>query len=354
VPPGEPPVAGPSWANGARIRGPVAVCTLGSPDLVAVLARASGVSLVGCLRTANLGIAQIVRAILDRPWVRHLVVCGRDSPLFRQGQSLVALIRSGVDPADHRIVDALGHLPYLADLDLADVDAFRRQIVLSDLRGVEDPRLLAQHVGGLMASTDSYVPAARRARRPSFKDLHPVGRRQPIATAGDGFFVISTTRRPKQVVVEHYHPDLRPAHRLRGRRAESLLLGILGAGLVRSVGHAGYLGAELAKAETALRLGLTYEQDRPLRQAPADGTGGSVHKTIDTCEEFSQLIAKTVGAAETVLKPEVPLVEQLEVDSLRMMELAVVLEQDLGLTLRDDLDLRTSTPAELYQQYTDG
>src|SRR5204863_6030021 len=118
VPPGEPAVAGSSWAGGSRIRGPVAVCTLGSPDLVAVLARASGVSLAGCLRTANLGIAQIVRAVLGRPWVRHLVVCGRDSPLFQQGQSLVALIRSGVDPADHRIVDARGHLPYLADLDL--------------------------------------------------------------------------------------------------------------------------------------------------------------------------------------------------------------------------------------------
>ena len=355
MPPGEPPDAGPSWVPGPLVRGPVAVCTLGSPDLVPVLARAGGVSLAGCLRTANLGIAQIVRAVLDRPWVRHLVVCGRDSPLFHQGQSLVALVLSGVDPADHRIVGARGHLPFLPDLDLADVDAFRRQISLSDLRGEVDPHRLEQHIGSLVAGADPCLPAPHRVRRPVFHDLRPVGRREPIATAGEGFFVISVNRRPKEVVLEHYHPDLRPAHRLRGRRAESLLLGILGAGLVRSAGHAGYLGAELAKAETALRLGLIYEQDRPLRRAPADDpTGGTVPDPIGTREEFSQLIARTVGAAGTVLEPDVALAEQLSVDSMRMMELAIVLEQDLGLTLGEDLDLRMSTPAELFRQYVDG
>jgi tetrahydromethanopterin S-methyltransferase subunit A len=29
--------------------------------------------------------------------------------------------------------------------------------------------------------------------------------------------------------------------------------------------HAGYLGVELAKAETALKLSLKYTQDQPLR-----------------------------------------------------------------------------------------
>ena len=44
-----------------------------------------------------------------------------------------------------------------------------------------------------------------------------------------------------------------------------MLLGFIREGLVSELTHAGYLGAELAKAETALRLGLHYEQDRPLR-----------------------------------------------------------------------------------------
>src|SRR5262249_32922099 len=42
--------------------------------------------------------------------------------------------------------------------------------------------------------------------------------------------------------------------------------------LVTQLDHAGYLGAELAKAETALRLGLRYVQDRPLRATPPTAT----------------------------------------------------------------------------------
>jgi len=35
--------------------------------------------------------------------------------------------------------------------------------------------------------------------------------------------------------------------------------------LISQKSHAGYLGVELAKVETALGLKLNYEQDRPLR-----------------------------------------------------------------------------------------
>ena len=50
-----------------------------------------------------------------------------------------------------------------------------------------------------------------------------------------------------------------------------MLLGLLRDGLVTQLSHAGYLGEELAKAQTALQFGLRYDQDRPLmpREAPA-------------------------------------------------------------------------------------
>jgi hypothetical protein len=44
-----------------------------------------------------------------------------------------------------------------------------------------------------------------------------------------------------------------------------MLLGLLRDGLVTQLSHAGYLGEELAKAQTALQFGLRYDQDRPLR-----------------------------------------------------------------------------------------
>ena len=67
------------------------------------------------------------------------------------------------------------------------------------------------------------------------------------------------------IIVRHYLPDNTPAHIMRGRNSEAVLLGLLREDLISQMSHAGYLGAELIKAETALRLGLHYEQDQPLR-----------------------------------------------------------------------------------------
>jgi len=44
-----------------------------------------------------------------------------------------------------------------------------------------------------------------------------------------------------------------------------MLLGLVRENLVSQLSHAGYLGAELAKAEAAILLDLRYEQDQPLR-----------------------------------------------------------------------------------------
>jgi acyl carrier protein len=357
--------------------GSVAVCTLGSTELVPVLRAVGCVGLAGSLRTANLGIEQIIWAVLRRPWIRHLVVCGRDSPLFRQGQSLVALVRCGIDRADHRIVGAAGHLPFLRGVLAEEVDAFRRQVTLTDLRDVVDAGDLRRRVAALaahaqpngsavgaspngsVAGTPPGGSATDRAagrwpgRRRRFRELPAAGRREPVTSAGEGFFVVSVSRCLRQITVEHYHADLAPGHRLRGHGAEPLLLGLVGAGLVRSPAHAGYLGAELAKAEIALRLGLEYEQDRPLRRPPvgSPATGGT-KGMINSVEQFARFIAETVGAGDVTLKPDQPLNGQLAVDSIRMMELAVALEQDLGVDLPEDLDLRMATAASLYHQYT--
>jgi hypothetical protein len=49
----------------------------------------------------------------------------------------------------------------------------------------------------------------------------------------------------------------------------------LGIELVTQPGQAGYLGAELVKPEAAMRLGLRYEQDKPLRACGSAGNEGS-------------------------------------------------------------------------------
>ena len=105
---------------------------------------------------------------------------------------------------------------------------------------------------------------AQAAQR-SFTVIAPGGRREPLWYDPKGFFVISVDAPVSEIVVQHYERDYTPAHEMRGHSAESIVLGLLREELVSQLSHAGYLGAELAKAETALRLGLRYQQDRPLR-----------------------------------------------------------------------------------------
>jgi acyl carrier protein len=68
---------------------------------------------------------------------------------------------------------------------------------------------------------------------------------------------------------------------------------------------------------------------------------------------FLHRLADTLEPAAT-LAPDRPLGDQLAVDSARLMELAIVLEQDLGMRLPDDVDLRALTPAGLYADYRAG
>src|SRR5437879_13817594 len=77
--------------------------------------------------------------------------------------------------------------------------------------------------------------------------------------------MISLDREKEEIVLRHYLPDHTPAHEMRGRGATSMLLGLLMEGLGTQLSHAGDLGEELAKAQTALQFGLRYDQDRPLR-----------------------------------------------------------------------------------------
>ncbi len=56
----------------------------------------------------------------------------------------------------------------------------------------------------------------------------------------------------------------KPAIRVTGNKAEDVYKELIGRGLVKDPGHSAYLGKELYKAETALRLGKDYVQDGEL------------------------------------------------------------------------------------------
>ncbi|MFF7024694.1 phosphopantetheine-binding protein [Streptomyces klenkii] len=349
----------------------VAVCTLSSRELVGPLARLPGVALAGTLMTANLGIEEIVRALARDHTVRGLLVCGRDSPRFQAGQSLVALFRRGLRPGSARIPGATGHLPVLRSVTRREVEEVRARVELVDLRGERDPLELSTAVAALLAAVRDTTAGDRLPAGgpdsgaapyapplPAFGLLHPVGRRKPLANGIDGFVVITVDRARGRIRLRHYGSDVTPRHEMQGTRGETMLLGLLEAGVIEDPAHAGYLGGELAKAETALRLGLHYEQDLPLRppgRPPRRGrprTTGKERTTVadvPALEEFLTLVARTLGARGTALDPHTPLGEQLAVDSVRIIELTVVLEEELGAELPDDADVARATPADLYK-----
>lgn len=248
----------------------VAVCTLTSRDLVPPLSRLPQAAVVGTLMTSNLGIEEMVRGLLSRPAVTSLLVCGRDSQRFRSGQSLVSLFRRGVDEATGAIVGAEGYLPLLRAVAPADVDVLRSRVHLVDARGLENPDVLGRLVARAAARWPGPddVDAGRAPSAPEglrFERLSPGGRRDGLHQRNEGFVVIDVDREARRIRVRTFGPDLSPRYEMAGHRAESMISGLLRAGVVRELSHAGYLGAELAKAESALRLGLRYEQDLPLR-----------------------------------------------------------------------------------------
>jgi len=250
--------------------GPVAVCTLTSAELDHPLGALPGVARAGGLVTANLGIDELVRWVLERPPVRFLLLCGADSALFQAGQTLVALARNGVAGSGCRVVGGAGYLPMLATLGREPLERFRAQVELVDARGERDVGALAGLVAGLVARDPGpYRPGAPGPGppRPAFRRLRPGGRRRPIARWSGTFVVVGVDRAGRRLTARVYGTDLTPRYEMAGARAESMLLGLLEAGVVTDLSHAGYLGAELAKAETALRLGLDYHQDLPLRAA---------------------------------------------------------------------------------------
>jgi tetrahydromethanopterin S-methyltransferase subunit A len=251
----------------------VAVCTLTDHRLPERLRRIPRVAYVAPLATANLGIEHLVIGALGLPHVRHLVVCGRDSPVFGQGQSLLALAANGCGP-DGRIIGARGYRARLATVRPAAVAWFRAAIRVHDRRGVDDADRIACLVAALPVAAPSRPPpglaAELAASGARLRRVAAGGRRIPIDPEA-GCFVITVDRGSQRIVARHYDADLTSGQETVGRSAQAILLGLVHGGLLRDPAHAGYVGAELAKAETAIRLGLPYRQDHPLRGDPPAG-----------------------------------------------------------------------------------
>jgi tetrahydromethanopterin S-methyltransferase subunit A len=93
-----------------------------------------------------------------------------------------------------------------------------------------------------------------------------------------GYVVIHIDARTQALVAEHYTNQGVLDLILDGATPASVMAALIERGLVTRLGHAAYLGQELARAERALRDGARFVQDKAAGGTPgasvADGSCG--------------------------------------------------------------------------------
>jgi tetrahydromethanopterin S-methyltransferase subunit A len=119
----------------------IAICTLSSIDLLQTIANRPDIMhrilVAGRLLSENKGLDKLINFTLKHPSLRHIVVCGREVRGHKSGQALMCVHRNGVRNNDGRIIGAIGPNPFLS-CSQADIELFRRQVMIHDLIGNDD------------------------------------------------------------------------------------------------------------------------------------------------------------------------------------------------------------------------
>lgn len=247
----------------------VAVCTLSSTALIDQI-NPEYTAIIGSIQTPNLGVEKMIRNVVSNPRLRYLVLCGKESPIFKVGEALLMLQANGLDE-QARIIGATGSVAELTNLPRETVETFRQQIELVNHIGEMSPKRLDPVIKELFdRQTPPYQPGENeqaaqfhlsgeapielQAQRRVWLDLDPLG-----------YFVVNVDRERSEIALERYTTTKKLTHIIRGRAADVIYLTAIREQLLSQYDHAAYLGAELAKAETALYNNLPYEQDKKLR-----------------------------------------------------------------------------------------
>ena len=248
------------------LEGSVAICTLASEALMAELGEETtpGVAIIGRVFTENFEVEKVVTNIVANPLLRTLVLCGTESR-HHVGQTLLSLHANGRD-SEGRVVGSEGPQPLVRTLSDEAVRIYQEKLTILDLRGEEDREaILAQAREAASASPgpwpEQWAPSVMATRMGSDVPGGMGGRFTPDPT---GLFLIGLGPWGDTIEMEHYTREGYLDHRVEGSSAARMSRALLERGLVDDLGHAIYLGRELQKAEVALNMHLSYEQDRSL------------------------------------------------------------------------------------------
>ncbi|MDI6782685.1 MAG: hypothetical protein QME64_01155 [bacterium] len=262
-----PPVPGEyfSFCDGPSC--PVAVSTLASVELAENLARIrpKELCIVGKTETENIGIEKVIKNTITNPTIRFLLLAGKDAKGHQSGRTLYALWENGVD-ASMRVVGSTGSRPVLRNVTRNEVDAFRRQVKMVDIIGVEDTDKIIETIKYLSREPSKTYCGDERAeetQRAQISTGPVIQAKEPAKVELDktGYFVIIPQPDKGIITAEHYSYENKLLRVIEGKEARSIYGTIIDNGWITLLSHAAYLGKELAKAELAIKFGFKYIQD---------------------------------------------------------------------------------------------
>ena len=255
-----------------NLESPVAVCTEATVEGINI--NLSKVAIIGKCVTENIGIEKVVKNIVSNPNIRFLILCGKKSSGHDVGQTIIALKENGVDK-QMKVVGSTGSIPVVRHLNLEEIKRFQRQIFPVDLQGVVDNG----KIGFKIEQCLKQDPGAFTGKPIKIKKLKEGGMikcvkaiRQPADKFGPdptGSFQIAIDRKEGLIICQHFNKNLELDVQITGKDAIAICDSITRMKLIGkfsgSLSHMANLGRELAKAEIALKSGLEYKQDEPLK-----------------------------------------------------------------------------------------
>lgn len=245
----------------------VAVSTLASVQLAEDLARRKpkGLAIAGKTETENIGVDKVIKNVVTSPTIRFLFIAGIDSKGHLTGKTLLALAENGVDEGG-RVIGSPGKRPVLRNVSTPEIQAFREQVQVIDMLGCEDPDEISARIEELSQKVTAPCGCSGCSGKPpvSISTTSKIMATEPIeAVTMDkaGYFVIIPLKDKGVINVEHYAYDNSLLRVVEGATARAIYNTLITNGWVTDLGHAAYLGKELAKAELSLHQGFRYVQD---------------------------------------------------------------------------------------------
>jgi len=282
-------------------KAPVALSTLSSVKLEEKISKLNpaGLCIVGKTETENIGIDKIVKNIVSNSSITHLILAGKDTEGHQSGKTLIALWENGVDK-NMRVIGSNGRRPILKNVSHAEVNSFRKQVLITDMIGCENTRTIAKKIRELAPdavavecapSCGCHEPAAMS--KPVLLTIKPAvqtscgcgdvcgdaGNGKKPKKTGDsarirakkhgknvrldkaGYFVIIPSKKNGIILVEHYSYENKLLRKIEGATGRDIYFTIIENKWVSELSHAAYLGKELARAELSLKKGFKFVQD---------------------------------------------------------------------------------------------